>query len=146
MSAMLNQLNPTTVLSKFQDIAQAGTQIVSTDTRRAKLSTFLTLARQAKSQKIRSVAFVPPLVVTANPDFDLIRAKVASAIAASAAGPTATPTATPTARAAAKPSATKAPTAKGHTKVISKTRPADWGSAGNPAPETDDLSAVCSAD
>jgi LCP family protein required for cell wall assembly len=142
MSAMLNQLNPTTVLSKFQDIAQAGTQIVSTDIPASELSTFLTLARQAKSQKIRSVAFVPPMVVTANPDFDLIRAKVASAIAASAAGPTATPTG----RAAAKPSATKAPTAKAPTKVISRTRPADSGVAGNPAPETDDLSAVCSAD
>lgn len=149
MSAMLEQLDPKTVLRKFQGIAEAGTQIVSTDIPASELSTFLTLAQKAKSQKIRSVAFVPPLVVTADPNYPKIRAKVASSIAASQAGSktaassangaTAGPSVTPTSKAT--PRSTVAPS----TDVIATTRPKDAGVTGNPAPETDDLSAVCSA-
>jgi LCP family protein required for cell wall assembly len=141
MSAMLDQLDPGTVLRKFQGIAQAGTQIVSTDIPASELSTFLSLAQKAKSQKIRSVAFVPPLVVTAHPDYPKIRAKVASSIAASQATSTERPVPTATATHTATPKATPSP----GTKAISTTRPKDSGVAGNPAPETDDLSAVCSA-
>jgi len=148
MSAMLEQLEPKTVLRKFQGIAEAGTQIVSTDIPASELSTFLTLAQKAKSQKIRSVAFVPPLVVTAHPDYPKIRAKVASSIAASQAAskPGASPIPT-TGGAAATPKATVTPssTVAPGKRVISTTRPKDSGVTGNPAPETDDLSAVCSA-
>jgi LCP family protein required for cell wall assembly len=143
MSAMLEQLDPKTVLRKFQGIAEAGRQIVSTDIPASELSTFLSLAQKAKAQKIRSVAFVPPLVVTAHPDYPKIRAKVASSIAASEAGAKATAGATPTATRTATPSS-KA-TATPSSKAISTTRPKDSGVTGNPAPETDDLSAVCSA-
>jgi len=145
MSAMLEQLDPTTVLRKFQAIAQAGTQIVSTDIPASELSTFLTLAQKAKSQKIRSVAFVPPLVVTANPNYPKIRAKVAHSIAGAGTKSTASPTASPTASSKASPTPTPTSTVAPSTDVISRTRPKNSGVTGNPAPETDDLSAVCSA-
>lgn len=149
MSAMLEQLDPKTVLRKFQGIAEAGTHIVSTDIPASELSTFLTLAQEAKAQKIRSVAFVPPLVVTAHPDYPKIRAKVASSIAASQAASKAgaSPTTGATGRASASPKATATPSTKvsPNARVISTTRPKDSGVTGNPAPETDDLTVVCSA-
>ncbi len=149
MSAMLQQLDPTTVLRKFQGIAEAGTQIVSTDIPASELSTFLTLAQKAKAQKIRSVAFVPPLVITGNPNYPKIRAKVASSIAASVAaskaGSGGTVAGTPVPRAKPKPKPKAAAITTSNANVISTTRPKDAGITGNPAPETDDLSAVCSA-
>lgn len=141
MSSMLAQLDPKTVLSKFQGIAEAGTQIVSTDIPASELSTFLTLAQRAKAQKIRSVAFVPPLVVTGDPNYPAIRAKVASSIAASKATASRPAGTKATSTSKVTPKATVTPSKD----VISTTRPKDSGVTGNPAPEADDLSAVCSA-
>ncbi len=92
MDAMLHQLNPTTVLAKFQSIAAASQDVVSTDIPSGDLSTFLSLAVRAKSQKVTSIQFVPPLVNPAYPDFGVIRSKVRAATGTSGAGP-ATPTA-----------------------------------------------------
>lgn len=99
MAAMLHQLDPSTVLLKFQKIAEAGEQIVSTDIPASELDTMVDLALKAKRQKIVSVQFVPPLIKTARPDFSVIRENVSAAIEASraAAGPT------PTAKSAGKP-------------------------------------------
>jgi polyisoprenyl-teichoic acid--peptidoglycan teichoic acid transferase len=80
MDAMLHQLDPGTVLAKFQDIAAAGKQVVSTDIPAGELGTFLDLAAKAKSEKISSVQFVPPLINPARPDFGVVRAKVATAV------------------------------------------------------------------
>lgn len=87
MSAMLHQLDPTTVLLKFQGIAKAGQQIVSTDIPASELDTFVDLALRAKRQKITSVQFVPPLIKTARPDYSDIRETVRAAIDASKATP-----------------------------------------------------------
>ncbi|MGW5361689.1 LCP family protein [Actinopolymorpha pittospori] len=92
MSAMLHQLDPTTVLLKFQGIAKAGQQIVSTDIPASELDTFVDLALRAKRQKITSVQFVPPLIKTARPDYPEIRETVRAAIDASKVTPTPTPT------------------------------------------------------
>jgi polyisoprenyl-teichoic acid--peptidoglycan teichoic acid transferase len=86
MAAMLHQLDPANVLLKFQAIAEAGKQVVSTDIPASELDTFVDLALKAKRQKITSVQFVPPLITTANPDLDLIRAKVREAIDLSKTG------------------------------------------------------------
>ena len=83
MNAMVHQLDPTTLLRNFQGIAAAGRNVVSTDIPAGQLATFLDLAARAKTQKISSVQFVPPLITPARPDFPLIRAKVVSAITAS---------------------------------------------------------------
>jgi hypothetical protein len=110
MTAMVNQLDPSTLLTNFQKIAAAGKQVVSTDIPAADLPTFLTLGQQAKRRKIESVQFVPPLIVPHHPDFSVIRQRVAAVIAASetgtdAAPPAALASATPSAAASATPSA-----------------------------------------
>ena len=83
MDAMVHQLDPATVLTKFQDIAAASKRVVSTDVPAGQLATFLDLAARAKSQRISSVQFVPPLINPARPDFGVIHGKVDAAIDAS---------------------------------------------------------------
>ena len=133
MNAMVKQLNPTTVLTKFQDIAAAGEQIVATDVPTSELGTLLDLATRSKSQPMGSVSFTPPLIVPMDPDFAKIRRIVAETIA------TSEQPATPSASASASDPATTAPasgaptsgsTAKAKTKSNSKTR-------------TDNLDSVC---
>ncbi|MGV8908756.1 MAG: LCP family protein [Propionicimonas sp.] len=99
MNAMLKQLNPTTVLTKFQSIADAGEQIVATNLPSSEIGTVLDLAVKGKSQSMGSVSFTPPLIVPMDPDFAKIRRVVADKIAASeqASTPSATASASGTA-------------------------------------------------
>ncbi|GAA1608309.1 LCP family protein [Kribbella karoonensis] len=83
MSAMLNQLSPQTVLTKFQGIASASKEVVKTSIPAGELGTFMDLALDAKKLPVSSFSAVPPLIRTADPDFAVIRAKVAEAIAKS---------------------------------------------------------------
>lgn len=85
MNAMLRQLNPATVLTKFQAIAEAGKQIVATNVPSADLGTLLDLAVKGKSVPMASVSFTPPLIVPMDPDLAKIRTVVADRIAASEA-------------------------------------------------------------
>lgn len=109
MTAMLAQMDPATVLLKFQGIAQASAKVVSTDIPQAELGSLTDLALSARSQKVSSVQFVPPLIKPAHPDFALIRSTVQSALnpapatkkkakpAATGAPATAAPSASPAA-------------------------------------------------
>ena len=75
------------------------------------LGTFVDLAIKAKSQKVTSVQFVPPLVVPKHPDFAAIRTLVANAISAAEKPPvsaSASSTATSTASSGATKSSTSA--------------------------------------
>jgi LCP family protein required for cell wall assembly len=83
MSAMLNQLSPQTVLTKFQGIASASKQVVKTNIPAGELGTFTDLALDAKKLPVSSFSAVPPLIHTGDPDFALIRTKVAETIAKS---------------------------------------------------------------
>jgi len=85
MNAMLRQLDPATVLTKFQAIADAGKQIVATNVPSSDLGTLLELAAKGKSVPMASVSFTPPLIVPASPDFAKIRTVVTNKIAASEA-------------------------------------------------------------
>jgi len=85
MNAMLKQLDPTTVLTKFQAIADAGKQIVATNLPSDQVGTVLDLAMKGKALPMASVSFTPPLIVPMDPDFPKIRTTVADAIAASEA-------------------------------------------------------------
>jgi LCP family protein required for cell wall assembly len=80
MTAMLNQLSPQTVLTKFQGIAAASKEVVQTDIPASHLGTFMDLALNAKKLPVSSFSPVPPLINTGDPDFALIRTKVAQAI------------------------------------------------------------------
>src|SRR6476620_7014816 len=81
MSAMLQQVSPQVALRNFEKIAGASSAMVSTDIPRGEVDRFVDLALKAKSQKIATLSLVPPMINTADPDIDLVHAKVAAAVA-----------------------------------------------------------------
>ena len=85
MTAMLDQLDPATVLARFEDIAAASKNVVRTDIPSSRLGTFVDLAVKAKRRPVTSVQFVPPLIRPAYPDYRLIRDRVESALEAARA-------------------------------------------------------------
>ncbi|QIK75587.1 LCP family protein [Nocardioides piscis] len=80
MNAMLQQISPQDALSNFSEIAAASSEMISTNVPQSEVDTFLDLAVKAKSQKIGTVSLVPPKVVTADPDIDVVHSMVAAAI------------------------------------------------------------------
>ena len=89
-TAVLAQFTPATVLSKFQAIADAGKQIVTTDIPPSMLGTFADLADKSRKHKVSQLELVPPTIYEPNPNFVQIRALVKQALAAP------TPSSTPT--------------------------------------------------
>jgi LCP family protein required for cell wall assembly len=81
MTAMLHQLSPSNVVLKVQDIASAGKRLLTTDIPASELDTFIELALKARSRPVSSVSFVPPKVLTYDPDFEVVRDMVDVALA-----------------------------------------------------------------
>ena len=80
MNAMLQQLSPEKVVLKFEKIAKAGQALISTDVPLSEVDRFIDLALKARSQPMRTVSFVPPLIDTGRPDIDLIKDTVEQAL------------------------------------------------------------------
>ena len=80
MNAMLHQLSPKTVVLKFEKIAKASEALITTDVPKGEVDRFMELALKARSQPIRTVSFVPPMISTGNPDIDKIHSTVQKAI------------------------------------------------------------------
>ena len=80
MNAMLHQLSPQTVVMKFEKIAKASKALITTDLPKGEVDRFMELALKARSQPIRTVSFVPPMISTGDPDIDKIHAAVDKAI------------------------------------------------------------------
>jgi LCP family protein required for cell wall assembly len=80
LSAMMQQLSPQTVLTKFEELAKASEHLIETNLPASELGEFAELALKAKSQKIASVSFVPPAINTADPDLEKIRAMIDTAV------------------------------------------------------------------
>ena len=93
LNAMVKQLNPTTVATKFEAIAAAGKNVVATNVPPSEIGTLLELAVKTRGLPMTSVSFTPPLINTANPDFAKIRQTVADAISSSQAKDAPTPAA-----------------------------------------------------
>src|SRR5674476_828853 len=85
MSAMLHQMDPLTVATKFGQIAAATGQVLVTDVPSSEVATLADLATKARSLDIANVSFAPPLIAPGNPNFDLIRQTTAEQIVASEA-------------------------------------------------------------
>ncbi|GAA0607268.1 LytR family transcriptional regulator [Kribbella sandramycini] len=137
MSAMLNQLSPQTVLTKFQGIAAASKQVVKTSIPAGELGTFTDLALDAKKLPVSSFSAVPPLIHTGNPDFELIRSKVADAIRKSEALDKAAEEGDGKKSEAPKSTATKKPSTSTSKKPTS--------SPTKPANDVDDVASICKA-
>lgn len=85
-AAILQQFEPWNVVTKFEGIAHAGAQVVSTDIPQGMLGTFVDLALKAKGREFRSLELTPPDNVpdVVRPDFERIRELVAEATAPAA--------------------------------------------------------------
>ncbi|TFD09789.1 LytR family transcriptional regulator [Cryobacterium sp. TMT1-2-2] len=87
--ALLAQFNPANVLTKFQGVATAGTEVIKTDVPQGMLGYFVNLASKTKELPVISVPLIPENGVDPeNPDYAAIKAMIATALAPA---PTATP-------------------------------------------------------
>ena len=79
-TAMVKQLDPATVLTRYQAIAEATPGAVSTDIPSSQVDSFVDLALKVKSQKIESLDLTPPEITPSHQDFDVARELVADKI------------------------------------------------------------------
>lgn len=79
--AVLAQFNPANVLSKFQEIAAAGSQVVKTDIPQGMLGYFVDLASKTKELPITDLELTPTNDVDPeDPDYEYIRQLVTAAV------------------------------------------------------------------
>lgn len=117
VDAVIAQANPATMLTRYEAIAQASSDMVITDIPQQDLPAIVELALRVKDAEVSRLAFTPGHngYSYADPDFDTMRAAVDEAITASTASPepaestsapstTVTPSASSTAAAEASPS------------------------------------------
>ncbi|GGH89988.1 LCP family protein [Arthrobacter liuii] len=86
--AMLKQLDPATLLSKFEDIANAGTKVVDSNISSAQLGSFLDLAIKARGTDVKRLTIGPPDFdpsFSTNPDFNRIHDRVDQLLASASA-------------------------------------------------------------
>ncbi|SDR28835.1 LCP family protein [Thermostaphylospora chromogena] len=90
LAAILEQADPATVLSRFNQVALATRDLLQTDIPRPMLEHLVPLALKVKNARVTSVQFVPPLIHTGYPDWVKIRRITAKALRDSTASRTAT--------------------------------------------------------
>lgn len=166
MTAVLHQADPVTVVAKFDALAAAGGNILTTDMPRSDIGRLTDLALKARTVPISSISFVPPLIFPGNPKYDVLRATVKEHLdkaedldreAARAAGQKSAPAsaapasgATGTGGAGTSGSGTggsgtgsaKAPTTPSAPGPTGTAQPTASASA-SPGPEVDNLESVC---
>ena len=81
--AMVQQLDPSTLLLRFQDIAKAAPDVVSTDIPQVQVDRFVDLALKTRTAGTTSVDLTPPEVNPTHPDFAEVRQLVADTVAES---------------------------------------------------------------
>ena len=136
--AMMAQLDPATLLTRFQAIASAGEQIVQTDIPQDQLGSFLDLALKAKGQQMDRLTIGPPDFGTAAdnfvtyPDFPLIHSRVAEMISGEGSEAVEAPAEAP---AAEDPAPAEGGDAGNSTDIGTETGPAEQGPAEAEQPE-----------
>lgn len=116
VNAIVKQMDPVTVLTRYEAIAQASSQMVMTDIPQSALPAMVDLALRVKSGNMKRVMFQHGVngYNTENPDFDMMRARVQAALTPSVeiATPSPEPSQAPTTTA---PTATPSKTSKATT-------------------------------
>lgn len=79
--AILKQVNPVNVVSKFQGIANAGTQVVKTDIPQSMLGYFVDLGMKTRKLPVKQLELVPPLIEPTSPDYGQIHTLVQQSLA-----------------------------------------------------------------
>ncbi|HSP75094.1 MAG TPA: LCP family protein, partial [Cryobacterium sp.] len=83
--AILQQASPANVLTKFQAVATASSEVVRTDIPQGMLGHFVHLASKTKALPIQSVELVPENDIDPeDPDYDVIHSLIESALAPAA--------------------------------------------------------------
>lgn len=78
--AMLQQFDPFTVFTRFEAIADASEETVSTDIPRSMLGTLADLAAKSRELPITDIELVPPAVDNVNPDYPAIHTLIATTL------------------------------------------------------------------
>ena len=93
INAIIKQANPTTMLTRYEDIAKAGKDIVRTDIPREVLPIMVDLSWRVKNGKVRSIVFKhgEDGFISPRPDFDLMQRRVNAALDETESSPTANP-------------------------------------------------------
>ena len=142
MTAMVEQVDPQSLVLNFADIAGATKGVLKTDLPQSELGHFADLALKTRAQKIKSVNFVPPLIKPWAYDPAVITSTVAATIKASEKGSS-------TAESAAGQGAATGSAGGTTPKTGTKASPTPAPAVGTPsAPanaNTTDLGGICSA-
>ncbi len=86
--AILTQFNPLNVVTKFQDIAKAGAQVMKTDIPQSMLGYFVDLGMKTRAQPVAKLELVPPAIDPTDPDYTAIHQLVEDAVAPASPKPT----------------------------------------------------------
>lgn len=118
IDAIIDQANPANVLTRYEAIARAGKDIVRTDMPQEVLPMMVTLSLRVKDGNVRSIVFKHGVsgFFSPNPDFDLMRRRVKSALSEAKVAPKTPakpkPTTTPKASKSPTPEPSATPTAE----------------------------------
>ena len=91
IGTILDQVNPTTMLNKYPQLAQVAKDNITTDVRLADLPAWVDLVQRVQKGSISSLTFTEDNINTTRPDFNKIRTLVAAAINPPAPETTPTP-------------------------------------------------------
>lgn len=80
LAAMAKQMNPQKVLLNVREISESGKDMLDTDIPAKDLNVFMELVLEGRGKPMSTVSMVPPVVVTANPDFNATQELVRRAI------------------------------------------------------------------
>lgn len=82
IDAIIKQANPANMLARYEEIAKAGKEIVKTDMPQEVLPLMVDLSLRVKDGNVRSVVFKHGVdgFSSPNPDFDMMRARVKTAL------------------------------------------------------------------
>lgn len=78
--ALLDQIQPMTLLTKFQSIASHGGEYVSTNIPQDQVASFVELGLKMKGKPVTTVELVPPAIDVTEPDFTVINQMVTEAL------------------------------------------------------------------
>lgn len=100
INALVEEATPTNVLTNYLELAATAEDTIRTDVPRQMLPAMVELAERVRSQPVRTLPFTDDVIVTADPDFRLIRQLVRTSLeppASTTPPPSSEPTTVPSA-------------------------------------------------
>jgi hypothetical protein len=110
LNAVVDQADPGTLLANYLELADTAEDIITTDVPYQLFPAFLELAGLVQGKPVRTLPFTNDVIVSANPDLDLIRDLVQTALVPAPPAPPTTSTPTTTSSPPTTPGETVSPT------------------------------------